>query len=469
MNQTNGQIVPFLFNAIFVVIFINLLINICLYYFSQIKNIKAVCWYWGTLLVTYLFQGLLQDGNLPVALGFGGTFLPVCIASKVLFDSIKQDFPLKRFSLIFIAGIACSVALSYFQLPFTAIAMPICFAINVPLIEASFHILVSNRRETTILQKFMAFQYIFSAIHVVNFALHRMEAGTEVVGFGTSLILYFIMSLSLFAFSFEEFSKDEKERLQKMVDERTRALTESFEKLKSTSATRDTLMNVVLHDIANPIQAQLMVLHKIESNPLSLQELLPRLTKFNKMIVNTINQVRSIELINSGKLNLDLEPVDFEQCIRDVSLVFEEQLRVKGLSFNFVNELSPLVTFAANPHAFTNSVMNNLISNAIKFSPVGSKLNVRSFEKNGKVAIEVEDFGVGMPNELAQDIFNPLKKTTRPGTNGESGSGYGLPLAKSYIDHFGGEINVESREIDLYPINHGTKFTVTMEKSSYLH
>ena len=92
------------------------------------------------------------------------------------------------------------------------------------------------------------------------------------------------------------------------------------------------------------------------------------------------------------------------------------------------------------------TIMRNLISNAIKFSHKGGKIEIGAVEKNKNVIISVKDFGVGIPNETQEKLFNISEKVTTPGTNQEKGTGLGLLLSKEFASKHGGEIKVQSQE-----------------------
>jgi signal transduction histidine kinase len=74
--------------------------------------------------------------------------------------------------------------------------------------------------------------------------------------------------------------------------------------------------------------------------------------------------------------------------------------------------------------------------------------------------ITIKDSGIGMPDEIRHNVFKKDKQTSRIGTEGEKGTGFGMPLVKNYMEHFGGKIKVESKDIESFPDDHGTTFTI---------
>ncbi|MEO6521098.1 MAG: HAMP domain-containing sensor histidine kinase [Mucilaginibacter sp.] len=101
-------------------------------------------------------------------------------------------------------------------------------------------------------------------------------------------------------------------------------------------------------------------------------------------------------------------------------------------------------------------VMDNLISNAIKFSIAGDKIEVLLKQESGKCIIEVRDHGLGIPDELLPYVFDRFSKASRKGVRGEDSIGMGLNIARQIIKKHGGDITVESIE------KQGTTFIIAL-------
>lgn len=465
MNTISNSVAPYLLIGIFFVLGVNFFISLILAYFSKIKNLKLVFYYWSSLLITYLIQGLMTSEGIFVALGFSSSIVPIGIISKILFDSIKIKIPLKKYAIIFSMGLATTFILYFQGLGFTGYTLPIAIAMIVPLVEPSFIILYTKRKETTVLQKFMSFQYLVGAAHAINFAIYRMVEGTQVAGFGMALLLYQALSISLLAFSLEEYSREEKERLQGLVEERTKDLSSANTNLQNALSVKEVLLKVVLHDIANPISAQSMLLDLVSNSTTNVPTILPKLNALNTLVVGIIKKVREMVNVNTNASTQNLEAVSIDACMEDALTVFKEMLETKNLKIEFSNRLDKETRFVADQTSFTMSVLNNLISNAIKFSHPGKTIHIRCYEKNNRVCVEVEDNGIGMIPEVSENLFNPLKVKSTPGTDGEQGTGYGLSLVRFYVSAFRGFIHVESKHIESHPEDHGTKFTLSLEKA----
>lgn len=455
MSATEATILPIIFIVLFGMMIINFFANLSLYFFTRIQGVRLLCWYWASLIMTYLFIGNFQTGELEIALSFSANVIPLTILAKIFLDSMQIQLPIKKYLMVWLVGVITVPALYFSGFEFTSMTLPLTLAVSYPIIEAALYALVTKRQQTTYLQKFIATQYLIGALHVVNFALFRMVPGTQLWGWAVAIAFYQVMSISLFAFALEEYAKDEKRRLLNLVNEKT-------QELANTLTVKDTLFKMVLHDIANPLTGQLWIIKKLQDKKTQPMELINHLARLTEIIRNVIQQVRSIEMMKSGKAMLDITPVVLQECLDDIKIVFKHQLKNKNINLVIEDDLRPGTMFLADRNSFTTSVLGNLISNAIKFSPPNSLLKVHAFERDEQVMIELEDRGIGMTKELTYQIFDPAIKTSRPGTLGEKGTGFGMPLVKSYVEHFGGSIDVESRSQELYPEDHGTKITLKL-------
>ena len=106
------------------------------------------------------------------------------------------------------------------------------------------------------------------------------------------------------------------------------------------------------------------------------------------------------------------------------------------------------------------SILQNLITNAIKFTPNQGQIVISAVDKNEFIEISIIDTGIGIEAQRSSKLFNFIEFTSTTGTAGEKGTGLGLPLCKEFIERNGGKIWVESK------IGKGSKFTFTLRKSN---
>ena len=147
-----------------------------------------------------------------------------------------------------------------------------------------------------------------------------------------------------------------------------------------------------------------------------------------------------------------------ENIIKQIRSTFDESLRKKQLKLCVSNNLNGH-KLVVDKLSFTQNVINNIISNAIKFSFPENTIHIEScVQDDTYVRIEIRDKGVGIPNKLKNIIWDDTRKTHRDGTWGETGTGFGMPLAKKFMEAQGGRIEVESVSREEDPHNHGTRF-----------
>ena len=101
-------------------------------------------------------------------------------------------------------------------------------------------------------------------------------------------------------------------------------------------------------------------------------------------------------------------------------------------------------------------VLRNLISNAIKFSPVGSRIKINAIKENNELKISVVDEGVGIPEDHIPKLFKLDQNISTVGTDGEQGSGMGLILCSDILKKHNGKISVQSKE------GRGSMFTIIL-------
>jgi signal transduction histidine kinase len=177
-----------------------------------------------------------------------------------------------------------------------------------------------------------------------------------------------------------------------------------------------------------------------------------------------IQYVKDLVALEAGKTQLELVPVDLEEVIDSAVFLFEDRLAEKGISIKVDSNLKYHVM--AEPVSLANSVINNLISNAIKFTPAGKVIHVLAREIEGqKVEVVVQDEGIGMPKAILENLFSMTAKTSRQGTAGESGTGFGMPLVKTTMQAYGGDIVVSSEEFAKANESTGTRCALVFKKA----
>ena len=122
----------------------------------------------------------------------------------------------------------------------------------------------------------------------------------------------------------------------------------------------------------------------------------------------------------------------------------------------------PDVAVRAESYSLINSVFGNLLTNAVKFSHRGSGLTITATAHDRQVSICVCDHGVGMPPAVLAHLFDVSRSRSQPGTEGERGTGFGMPLLQRLVLNYGGTVEVTSRELANQPADHGTEVKIDL-------
>lgn len=237
-----------------------------------------------------------------------------------------------------------------------------------------------------------------------------------------------------------------------------RSITERLQKESS-------MIKVLSHDIATPVTVikavTQMLKKKVSAEDAVSQDLIRRLGIQTKSVEQILEHVRDMKALESGKRRLDLHEIEFGVVLNEIHEAFQDRLSDKGLTLSW-NKADDAVTFVADAVSFRVSVLSNLISNAIKFSTRGGRIDVSCREVNGATTIQVRDYGAGIPLSIRANLFSSNHATTRAGSEGESGTGFGMPLIKFYIDLYGGKIDFSTKLVSDSATDHGTTFIIQL-------
>ena len=265
------------------------------------------------------------------------------------------------------------------------------------------------------------------------------------------------------SYSFHKQNRDYLISLENRITDRTASLNGANQKLRKITREKENLVRILCHDLSNSISLVKFCAERGASlaNDPDVAMLWEKINRVVKGQTDLVDFVREVAAVTAGKVSLNSCSISLKKMFDDVEFVFGEKLREKNLSL--VRNLSSGedITILADPVVFANTILNNLVSNAIKFSPKNSSLHLRATQEKDSVVINLKDHGIGIPDWLLKDLFDSDKKTSRAGTEGERGTGFGMPLVKSYVEALGGSIKVESKDIKDHREGHGTLFTLT--------
>ncbi|HYX34429.1 MAG TPA: sensor histidine kinase [Oligoflexus sp.] len=231
-----------------------------------------------------------------------------------------------------------------------------------------------------------------------------------------------------------------------------------------TAQVKSRLLRIISHDIATPLMVVKVTAYYLKKEtPENMK--LDKISRAAEIIEDIVGFIRKTETIESGD-QLELGPVPLARVFENLAFLFLDRATDKGIQLTFDLE-QPNMTVWAESVSLSNEVLGNLISNAIKFSFPGAEIKVRAaFRRDGKVMISVQDRGVGMDLQILADLFDLTKKQSRPGTQGEKGIGFGMPLAQTYVHAYGGVIEAESIPMEKDTQTCGTTLRIILESAA---
>ncbi len=238
------------------------------------------------------------------------------------------------------------------------------------------------------------------------------------------------------------------ESLEKKVQERTIEYKSAKEKVEQVSKVKDKFVAIVSHDLRTPMVGVSNLLEILKGkNYVQTDEERDHLINicFNSVqhSLAMIKQLLNFSRIETGTLKLKYEKVDFQEFIN--SILTDSIAMMKSKNIQLELDITPPGILWIDPEVFSH-VLNNLISNSIKFTGQGGRIVIRSSQDHEFFKIEVEDNGIGIPSEKLQNLFDPEKVKSTLGTKGEMGNGMGLFICKYIIEAHQGQIQFESAE-----------------------
>lgn len=231
----------------------------------------------------------------------------------------------------------------------------------------------------------------------------------------------------------------------KELKEQMERMQKSREELEELQKQKDDLFAVIIHDIKNPaslIKSLVDLLRSYDLTAVEQHEIMNDIFETTTKIVNLSQEVSRILALEGTKLNLKLDIENINDIIKDVVRRNDIHAKNKNITvlFDMDKELPPLEMDVQK----IDEVIDNLVSNGIKFSPEGSKIRVKTTKELKRVVVEISDNGQGLSEEDVQMAFQRGTRLSAQPTAGESSSGFGLWIVKKLVEAHGGKVWVKS-------------------------
>lgn len=239
-------------------------------------------------------------------------------------------------------------------------------------------------------------------------------------------------------------------------------LVKTEKKLRLLFENQEQFISIFSHDIRGPLSGAFALLEILKKDQSFMQnfnskqnELFGVMHKGLKDLYEYAYRLHDWSKVHFGNVNLEIAQISFYDLVISLNALLTEQLAEKKITIKI--DVPKQTTIQVDQPFFKNA-LHNLLTNAIKFSHIGSEITVSAKTTENEVIIQVIDKGLGIPERFRRTLFDFNKKHSSKGTKGERGSGIGLTVVKRIIDLHEGKITVNSE------INKGTTIGIILPK-----
>jgi len=434
------------FLIILVFSLINFLMSLSIYKTTKRDIYLRTSAFWLLLIVNFAVQSQAQGSEAAIILGYGFTIVPLNMLCYISLQFCNGRYPKVTFPGLAVMAFAATVAMMDSHLSFTAKAMPFATAAAVPLLY-TVYIYAKNVRQATPLMWVHALILLLLAVHSFNFAIFRMDPDAQLWGWPVAYGLYQLLAAVIPGLVLDFYHRAEQERLRAIIQAKTSDLTRANDELYKAVQQKSYLFRMLTHDISNPVNTMNFVVESYAMDKVEKSEFLSMITGTLDRISTLITQVRQFDKVDSLKSQLKTERAGLLPYIRSVEDLFRDRLTKKDVRLVY-NERELNNCFVdIDSGTFSNSVLPNIVSNAIKFSNQGGEISVGVKSVGyGSIVLTIRDQGIGMSSQMVDALFEFGSNSSRYGTANEKGTGFGVPILSKIIQAYGGTLKYSSRE-----------------------
>jgi signal transduction histidine kinase/CheY-like chemotaxis protein/HPt (histidine-containing phosphotransfer) domain-containing protein len=251
------------------------------------------------------------------------------------------------------------------------------------------------------------------------------------------------------------------------IQSQNEQLVEAREEALQATKAKSAFLATMSHEIRTPLNGVLGMTRLLAETPLTPQQhdLLRTIQVSGNTLVTVINDILDYSKIESGRLDLEDEPLSLAQVVEESLEIVSERAREKGLEL--VCDVAPDVPEAIlGDSTRLRQVVTNFVGNAVKFTEKGEVvvsarvLRAETPDDPAEIAFYVRDTGIGIPEDRIKLLFTPFSQADASTTRRYGGTGLGLAISKRLVSLMGGTVGVKSF------VGQGTTFTFTIRARS---
>jgi signal transduction histidine kinase len=228
--------------------------------------------------------------------------------------------------------------------------------------------------------------------------------------------------------------------------------------LEQAEARRRAMTADIAHELRNPLAVQRAHLEALQDGvyPLSPKNLAP-IEEQNRLLTRLVEDLRTLALADAGKIELELTSTDLNKLADRVIARFQPQADTQQVELKLsLDETCPPLVLDSQR---IEQILNNLLNNALRHTPEGGWINLKTQSLDETVQVIVHDSGPGIPEEAIAHIFERFFKTERSRSRAEGGTGLGLSIARKLAQAHGGDLTAANH------VQGGALFTLSLPTS----
>ncbi len=255
-------------------------------------------------------------------------------------------------------------------------------------------------------------------------------------------------------------------KYMKLTREQFAELEKAREEAVSANKAKSEFLSNMSHDIRTPMNAIVGMSAIATANIDNIQQVqncLRKITLSSKHLLGLINDVLDMSKIESGKMTLNMDQVSLREVMEGIVNIVQPQIKEKNQQFEvIINDI--MTENVCCDSVRLDQILLNFLSNAIKFTPEGGKIQLSMEEEESsrgkdwvRIHLMVKDNGIGMSEEFSRKIFDSFTREDSARVQKIQGTGLGMAITKYIVDAMGGTIDVKSEH------GKGTEFHVELE------
>jgi signal transduction histidine kinase len=218
---------------------------------------------------------------------------------------------------------------------------------------------------------------------------------------------------------------------------------------KAINRAKSRFISIAAHQLRTPLSSIKWIIRMALDGDMGVfnkeqARLLEKAYKSNQKIIRLIDDLLNASHIEEGKFGYHIQKENFNELLEGLLADFDHKIKNKDLEFN-INKRGKLPYVHIDKEKMS-LALQNVIDNAIKYTPAKGKVEINAKKKKGSLEVRVKDTGVGIPDRDRYKIFSKFYRAGNVATSETDGSGLGLFIAKNIIEGHGGEIELRSEE-----------------------